>query len=168
MLRKEGGPCRILILLSLLPSGKPEGRESMTTLYRGPRGLVTHDVIATADTNWRPVPFASLSDVHIVRTGSVHRPVVPRVFGVGALAIAVAAIPVRGVPAIVVAMLLATVALVDVLSSRKDSVRWELVAHRAARRCVLFRSLDQREFDQLCRAVQRALEAHGDDQPHSR
>jgi hypothetical protein len=135
----------------------------MTVLYRGPRGLVTHDVIATTETAWRPVPFATLSGVHIVRTDPDDRALAPRALGVSALVIALATIPIVGVSSLVVALLLAVAVICDVLAGRGHRATWDLVAYRAGSRTVLFTSTDQREFDQLCRAVQRALERRGDD-----
>jgi hypothetical protein len=135
----------------------------MTVLYRGPRGLVTHDVIATTETAWRPVPFATLSDVHIVRTDPEDRAMAPRALGVSALVIAVATIPIEGMSALVVAVLLAVAVVCDVVAARAPRATWDLLAYRADRPAILFSSTDQREFDQLCRAVKRALERRGDD-----
>jgi hypothetical protein len=135
----------------------------MTVLYRGPRGLVTHDVIATTETAWRPVPFATLSAVHIVRTDPEGRALAPRALGVSALVIAVATIPLVGVSSLVVAVLLAIAVVCDVLAARARRATWDLLAYRAGNPAILFSSTDQREFDQLSRAVQRALERRRDD-----
>lgn len=47
----------------------------MTIFYRGPRGLVTDQVIATDKTGWRRLTVAGLAEVHIVRSRAGRWPV---------------------------------------------------------------------------------------------
>jgi hypothetical protein len=135
----------------------------MTVLYRGPRGLVTHNVIATTETGWRPVPFATLSGIHIVRMDPDGRALTPRALGVSVLVVALATIPLIGVSSLVVAVLVAVAVVCDVVAARARRATWDLLAYRAGTPAILFSSTDQREFDQLCRAVQRAIERRGGD-----
>jgi hypothetical protein len=130
----------------------------MTVLYRGPRALVTLEVIATDDTGWRRLAIADLSRVHIVRSDPGGRPVLHRALGVSALVLALVTIPIVGIPAVVSAALIAVALIFDMLARPKPRTTWTLVARHAGRPSTLFTSTDQREFDQLCRAVQRALE----------
>jgi hypothetical protein len=133
----------------------------MTILYRGPRGLVTSDVITTVHTGWSRVPVKDLKAIHIVRT----RPDDSRRFlGLSALLIVLLTIPIVGRPAVVLsAVVLTGTAVALALAKWRDrTIPWELVADRCGVRTILFTSTDQREFDQLCRALRRAVERQHD------
>lgn len=136
----------------------------MTVLYRGPRGLVTQDAIATDDTGWRRIPVAGLDEVHIVRSQPRLAAGTHRMMSISALLLVIATFPIVGGPAVVLAVVLSLAMVLDVAVSRSDQrrTRWELRAHHAGGPVVLFRSASQREFTQLCRAVQRALERRDD------
>ncbi len=135
----------------------------MTVLYRGPHGWVTHDVIATGDTAWRRIPIAELSGVHIVRCRSGNATSVHRAFAGSTLLMALVIMPVGGWPAAVLAVALAVAAMIAVVARQiRQHDRWELTARHRGAPILLFGSTDQREFDQVCRAVQRALEHHQD------
>ncbi len=127
----------------------------MTILYRGPRGLVTHDAITTVHVGWRRLPVRDLQAIHIVR---VRPDSGRRLMGVSALLIPVLAIPFAAgwPPVIMVAGILAAVVALLVVGGQRD--RWDLTADHLGVRTILFTSTDQREFDQLCRALRRALE----------
>jgi hypothetical protein len=134
----------------------------MTILYRGPHGLVTHEVIATVHMRWSRVPVRDLKAIHIVRT----RPDDSRLLlGLSALLIVLLTIPVVGWPAVVlsVVVLIATVVSLALARRRDRMIPWTLVADRSKVRTVLFMSTDQREFDQFCRALRRAVERQHDD-----
>lgn len=130
----------------------------MTILYRGPRGLVTHDAIATVHVGWRRLPVRDLQTIHIVR---VRPDGSRRLMSLSALLIALLTIPLAGWPAgiLSVAVLIAAVAGLT-LGGRRD--RWDLTADHQGVHTVLFTSTDQREFDQLCRALRRVLEHQAD------
>ena len=133
----------------------------MTILYRGPRGLVTHDVIATVHMGWSKVLVKDLKAIHIVRT----RPDDSRRFlGLSALLIVLLTIPIVGWPSVLLsAVVLVATAVSLALARRRDRmIPWTLVADRSGVRTVLFTSTDQREFDQLCRALRRAVERQHD------
>jgi hypothetical protein len=61
-----------------------------------------------------------------------------------------------------VVVLLATAVALAVDRRRDRRIPWTLVADRRGVRTVLFTSTDQREFDQLCRALRRAVERQHD------
>jgi hypothetical protein len=133
----------------------------MTILYRGPHGLVTHDVIATVHMGWRRVRVKDLEAIHIVRTrpdGS-HR-----ILGLSALLIVLLTIPIVGRPSVVLSVVVLIAAAVNLaVARRRDrTIPWNLIADHSGVRTVLFTSTDQREFDQLCRALQRAVERQHD------
>jgi hypothetical protein len=136
----------------------------MTVLYRGPHGLVTQDAIASDDTGWARIAIAGLTRIHIVSSQPVHQVPGHQALGISALLVAVLTVPVVGVPAVLLAVLLAVAVVVDVILSHRENakVRWELRAEHAGRPMTLFSSADHREFAQVCRALQRALE-HRDD-----
>ncbi len=133
----------------------------MTILYRGPRGLVTSDVIATVHMGWSRVPVKDLKAIHIVRTRHDDS---RRFLGVSALLIVLLTVPIVGWPSVVLAVvvLLATAVALAVDRRRDRRIPWTLVADRRGVRTVLFTSTDQREFDQLCRALRRAVERQHD------
>jgi hypothetical protein len=126
----------------------------MTILYRGPRGLVTHDVIATVHVGWRRLPIKDLQGIHIVRVRLAGG---RRLMSVSALFVALLVIPLTGWPVAIlpVVVLIATAAGLAV-GGQPD--RWNLTADHLGVRTVLFTSTDQREFDQLCRGLRRAVE----------
>jgi hypothetical protein len=136
----------------------------MTVLYRGPHGLITQDAIATDDTGWARIAIAGLTRIHIVPSQPVHRVPGHQALGISALLVAVLTIPIVGVPAVLLAVLLAVAVIVDLVLSHREhaKVRWQLRAEHAGRPIILFSSADHREFAQVCRALQRALE-HRDD-----
>jgi len=129
----------------------------MTILYRGPRGLVTQDVIATVHLGWSRVAIKDLTAIHIVRT----RPDGSRRFlGLSALLLVLLTIPVVGWPSVVVLVATAVALVVD--GRRDRRIPWTLVADRCGVRTILFESTDQVEFDQLCRGLRRAVERRND------
>lgn len=122
----------------------------MTILYRGPHALVTPEMIATVHVGWRRLPVRDLGTVQIVR---VRLDGSRRLLGLSALLVAVMTVPVAGWPPAVV---LAAAAAGLVMRRHRD--RWNLTAEHSGARAVLFTSTDQREFDQVCRALRRAVE----------
>jgi hypothetical protein len=71
-------------------------------------------------------------------------------------------IPIVGVPAVLLAVLLAVAVIVDVILSHREHAKilWQLRAEHAGRPITLFSSADHGEFAQVCRALQRALERY--------
>ena len=133
----------------------------MTDLYRGPHGWVTHEAIATADTGWHRYAIADLHRVHIVRSRS-GTPPGPQVLTTSTLLVALVTIPVVRWPAVLLTAVLVVATLAGAVARRRrNRVHWELSALHRGVQVRLFASTDQREFDQVCRAVQRALE-HGE------
>lgn len=135
----------------------------MTVLYRGPRGLVTQDLIATIHIGWRRLRVADLHQIHIVRVrpaAAVQR----HLAGISALVIAVSTIPLAGWPSVVAAGALGAAAGADLAVSRwrERRARWHLTATYGGHRILLFSSANQREFDQVCRALRRAVEHQSD------
>jgi hypothetical protein len=133
----------------------------MTILYRGPHGLVTSDIIATVHMGWSRLLVRDLKAIHIVRTrpdGS------RRLLGLSALLVVLLTVPLAGWPAVVLAVVVLIATLVDLAVTRRRERRipWTLVADHSGVRTILFTSTDHREFDQLCRALQRAVERRRD------
>jgi hypothetical protein len=129
----------------------------LSTFYRGPRVLVTDEFFEVAGS--RRYPVRNLRDVHIVR----YRPPgqgLHQAMGLSAMVGAVVAIPLVGRGSVLLGALIVAVLLTQsaVSLSRRPPPRWELVAVCDREYAVLFGSSDQREFEQVCRGLQRSLE----------
>ncbi|BBH71222.1 hypothetical protein ACTI_79070 [Actinoplanes sp. OR16] len=129
----------------------------MSVFYRGPRVLITDEFFEVA--GLRRFPVRALRDVHIVRYqapgAGAHQ-----VMGLSALAGAVVAIPLVGRESAVLGAVIVIVLLVHAAFSlsRRPPPRWDLVAVCGQEYARLFSSSDQREFEQVCRGLQRSLE----------
>ncbi|MBB2944030.1 hypothetical protein FB565_003759 [Actinoplanes lutulentus] len=129
----------------------------LSIFYRGPRALITDEFFEVAGS--RRYPVCALRDVHIVRyqpTGEgLHQ-----AMGLSAMAAAVVAIPLVGRESAILGALIVVVLLAQAAFSlsRRPPPRWDLVAVCDREYAVLFSSSDQREFEQVCRGLQRSLE----------
>jgi hypothetical protein len=132
----------------------------MRIFYRGPRALISAEVITVARTSRHSFVLAELDGVHIVRQQGGHGPAGHRAMGVSALVSSVLTIPIIGpVSRLLAVAVIATLVLYAVVCMRLGPpAHHELVADYRGRRTVIFDSDDQREFDQVCRGLQRALE----------
>ncbi len=132
----------------------------MRVFYRGPRALITADAITVAQSASRSFVLMELADVYIVRQQAAPSVGGTRPLGVSALVGGIVIAPVVGRESV----LLAVAVLVGLLLCAFVCLRvgppahHELVATYRGRTVVVFASEDQREFDQVCRALQRALE----------
>jgi Family of unknown function (DUF6232) len=131
----------------------------MPVFYRGQRALITHQVFETIIIGRVRYAIDELADVHIVRADP-ERDLGNRVLGLSALVAIFLVVPIVG-PVSKVATGLVIVALLigSALSVRRRApVHWQLVAAYDGRPVTLFESDDRTEFEQICRALQRALE----------
>ncbi|MEU4692773.1 DUF6232 family protein [Actinoplanes sp. NPDC023714] len=119
--------------------------------------LITDEFFEVA--GLRRFPVRALHDVHIVRHqaagGGLHQ-----AMGLSALAGAVVAIPLVGSESALLGALIVLVLLMHAAFSlsRRPPPRWDLVAVCGQEYARLFSSSDQREFEQVCRGLQRSLE----------
>jgi uncharacterized protein DUF6232 len=131
--------------------------------YRSSRVLITEHVFTSQQLGRRRFRIRDLAGVHIVQ----YEPdgdEASRVLGLSALGAALLVIPVLSPVSALVAALTCAVfgigAIVHV--RRRGPVRWELAATCGRQQIALFTSEDQTEFEQVCRALQRALERQGE------
>ena len=131
----------------------------MSVFYRSPRVLITEDVFEVACTAWCRYAIRDLRDVHIVRQDP-GKPIGDRLLGLSALVAGLLVVPVIGGSSaeLVVLTLVVLAAAVAVTVRRSPPVTWRLMATHRGRRMVLFTSVDQGEFEQVCRALQRGLD----------
>lgn len=131
----------------------------MFVFYRGPRALITTDVFEVRGLTARRFTVGDLRYIRVVRRRPRDAGADQPTLGVSALLAAVLVIPLVG-PA---SRVLAGVLVVALLSQAAfclwpRRVRWELVAVYQGRPVVVFNSMSQREFDQVCRGLRRCLE----------
>jgi hypothetical protein len=132
----------------------------MSVFYRGPNVVITNDAFEVACIARRRYAIAGMSAIHIVRNDPDGNPAAQRVLGLSALVSVFVVVPVVGRASAVVAvvamlglLLYATVALRTI-----PKVRWDLVAVYRGHLTVLYTTMDQREFEQVCQGLQRCLE----------
>ncbi|WP_229076427.1 DUF6232 family protein [Actinoplanes sp. DH11] len=141
----------------------------LSVFYRGPRVLITEEYFEVATgvagvagpMGVRRYPVRALRGVHIVRHDTTGH-ALHQAMGLSALAAAVVAIPLVGRLSMILGGLTVAVLLVQaaISLSRRPPASWELVAACDGRYAVLFSSVKQREFEQVCRGLQRCLEHH--------
>jgi hypothetical protein len=136
----------------------------MTVFYRGPRALITHKVIEVPYVARRSFLIRELSSVHIVHTAPTGRLSQHRLLSAAALASMFLTVPVAGQASGVLAGLIVVASMIcaGACLRIKEVVRYDLVAIQRGRLVVVFSSSDLREFEQVCRAVRRALELSSD------
>jgi Family of unknown function (DUF6232) len=134
----------------------------MRVFYRGPRALITADTITVARSTSTSYALVDLSGVHRVvqRGGQESRG--SRTMGVSALVGGIVTVPVMGPvsPALTVAVVGALLLCAFVCLRIDPPTHYELVATYRGCWVVIFASDDGREFDQVCRGIQRAMEQH--------
>jgi len=132
----------------------------MRVFYRGPRALVTADVITVRSSALRSYALADLSDLYLVTQQGAGGSGGSRAMGVSALVGGILVVPAIGRASVV----LTTVVVVALCLCAFVCLRIgppahrELVATYRGRRVVVFASDDQQEFGQVCRGIQRAME----------
>jgi hypothetical protein len=139
----------------------------MSVFYRGPRALITHEVIEVPHPQWRRFAIKDLAAVHIVQHGPDVNVARRRAFGLAALGSIFVTVPAIGhsSPIVAVAVMIGSLTYAGACLRSASGVAWSLVAAYRGRTLVLFQSSSQREFDQVCRALLRALELHQDASP---
>jgi hypothetical protein len=134
------------------------------TYYRGPDAVVTSEVFV-----WRTAPakvFAirALRNVGIVRCEAAGgRPHTAHA-AAGSAALALAVWPVLDTPALVAVVILAVAVPGVAATYRRRRRLWEIHAHYRGAEVILYASTDARTFNQVARALRRAIEDAG---PHA-
>ena len=129
------------------------------TYYRGPDAVVTSEVFV-----WLTSPPKSFAVRELRRVGLV-RSHAGRVQPYGAIVLAISVGPLLETPAAVVTILLvATLPLLAYTVYRRARAKvWEIHAHYRGAEVLLYASSDERIFNQVARALRRAME---DSDPH--
>jgi uncharacterized protein DUF6232 len=131
------------------------------TYYRGPDAVVTSELFVWHTTPAKTFAIRELKSVVIVR-GGVSR---NRAYGAqiaGSVAVAAAVWPILDNPTLVVAVFLGVAAIPGVaVAAFVRRPRWELRASYRNVAVVLYESRDQRVFNQVSRALRRAMEDAG-------
>ncbi|RSM64447.1 hypothetical protein DMB66_19930 [Actinoplanes sp. ATCC 53533] len=132
----------------------------MRVYYRGPRALITADAITVAQSASRSYALSELADVYIIRQQAARGPGGARSMGVSALVGSLVIVPVAGRASVALAAVIFVGLLVCAFVCLRvgPPAHHELVATYRGRRVLVFASDDQREFNQVCRGLQRARE----------
>jgi hypothetical protein len=133
---------------------------STRTYYRGPDAVVTDRLFV-----WRTTPDKAYTvrDLRNVGVGRAEtdklRPYVPRVAGGAAVVSASAWFLVPSSAALVVgAVVISAPAALAIAGHWLRTNRWEIRAGYHAREVVLYATTDERTFNQVARALRRAME----------
>ena len=128
------------------------------TYYRGPDAVVTSEVFVWHTSPAKTFAIRELRSVVIVRGGGNRN----RAYGAqiaGSVAVAVAIWPILDSPALIVAAVIGVAAIPGVaVAAFVRRPRWELRATYRNVAVVLYESRDQRVFNQVSRALRRAME----------
>jgi hypothetical protein len=134
------------------------------TYYRGPDAVVTSEIFI-----WRTSPpkifvIRELKRVGIVRRDIDRRPRIPKA-GAGSVVLAVAIWPIVDTPVLITTAVLAVAVPAAAVTAywRNRPRLWELHALYRGTEAVLYASTDARVFNQVSRALRRAME---DNDPH--
>jgi hypothetical protein len=132
----------------------------MRVFYRGPRALITAEVITVRSSASRSFVLADLSDLCLVSQRGAGGPGGSRTMGVSALVGGIAVGPVMGRASVLLTVVVVAALFVCAFVCLRvgPPAHRELVATYRGRRVVVFASDDQREFGQVCRGIQRAME----------
>jgi hypothetical protein len=132
----------------------------MRVYYRGPRVLITADRITVAQSVSRSYALAELADVYIVRQQAARGAASARSMGVSALVGSLVIVPIAGRTSVVLAavILVGLLLCAFVCLQVSPPAHHELVATYRGRQVLVFASDDPREFQQVCRGLQRARE----------
>jgi len=130
--------------------------------------LITHEVIEVPHPQWRRFAVKDLAAVHIVQHGPDVNAPRRRTFGLLALGSIFITVPAIGQssPMVAVIVMIGSLTYAGACLRNASGMAWSLVAAYRGRTLVLFESSSQREFDQVCRALLRALEQHQDANPN--
>ncbi len=135
------------------------------TYYRGPDAVVTSEFFVWHTSPAKTFVIRELKNVVIAR-GGVNR---NRAYGAqiaGSVAMAVAIWPILDSPALIVAAVVGVTAIPGVaVAAFLRRPLWELRASYRNAAVVLYESRDERVFNQVSRALRRAMEDAG---PHER
>jgi hypothetical protein len=130
--------------------------------YRGPRALITEDVLEVWSPQHRVFRISELTAVYVVR-GADRRPTPLQVVPAAVVALAVAvpvAAPTAGTFAVL--LLLTAASLVTLACLRTPPRPYELRATHRGADVPLFQCVNAQTFGQVKRALARAMERHAD------
>jgi hypothetical protein len=132
----------------------------MRVYYRGPRALITADTITVARSTSRSYLLSELASVYVVRQRAAQSLRSTRSMGVSALVGSLMIVPIAGRTSVVLAAVIFVGLLVCAFVCLRvgPPAHHELVATYRGRQVLVFASDDQREFNQVCRGLQRARE----------
>lgn len=145
----------------------------MTTFYRGPHARITHEVLEIRYPWYRRFDIHDLSQLRVIeqvadpRVVSTVRAGSTGIAGATTVAVTVGAAggwPAFQSPGVAAATILLLIASIVVSGAcwRLRAVEYELAAVYRGRPVRLYRSTDSQTFDQVKRALQRALEQAAD------
>jgi hypothetical protein len=128
--------------------------------YRGPRAVITHQVVEVSREHRKLFVVAEMSDLHIVRFDPAPDDAGRYVAGVSALVAAVMAVPLVGPASLLLTVVLSSALGVGaVFCLRPRGGRWwQLRAGYRGDIVEIFSSRDDREFSEFCRGLVRSLE----------
>jgi hypothetical protein len=134
----------------------------MRTYYRGPDVLITHEVFVRRTAPEQTFPIRDLHHVVMIRGELDHAWPAPAHVAGGAAILVMAGWPLLDNPAAyaVAVVLVAVPGAAGIAHRRMRPRTWQLRARYDGREVVLFASADTRTFNQVGRALQRAIEAH--------
>ena len=132
----------------------------MSVFYRGPNVLITNEAFEVVCIARRRYAIGGMTAIHIVRNDPHGNPAAQRVLGLSALVSVFVVVPVVGPASAIVAMvaMLGLLLYAAVALRTIPKVRWDLVAVYHGNLTILYTTMDQREFEQVCRGLQRCLE----------
>lgn len=132
----------------------------MRVFYRGPRAVVTADVITIRSSVSHSFVLANLSDFCLVAQRGAEGPGAGRTMGVSALVGGIVVVPVMGPVSVILTAVMASALFLGafVCLQAGPPAHRELVASYRGHQVVVFSSDDEREFGQVCRGIQRAME----------
>ena len=135
------------------------------TYYRGPDAVVTSEIFVWRTSPAKTFVIRELKNVVIVR-GDVNRKRAYAAQAAGSVAVAIAIWPILDSPVLIVSVFLAVaIPGVAVAAYRRRAQVWELHATYRNTPTLLYASSDARVFNQVSRALRRAME---DADPHAR
>jgi hypothetical protein len=158
-MEEESRVNRHLHALLLRHASRGEGWE-LPVFYRGPRAVITHQVVEVSKEHRRLFLVAEMTGLHIVRFDAGTDGAGRHLAGVSALVAAVIAVPVIG-PASMLLTVVVSSALGAgaVLCLRpRPGCWWQLRADYRGAVVEVFSSGNEREFAEFCRGLVRSLE----------
>jgi hypothetical protein len=132
----------------------------LPVFYRGPRAVITHQIVEVSKEHRRLFVVAEMSDLHIVRFDPAPDDAGRFVAGVSALVAAVMAIPLVGPASLLLTIVVSSALGIGALFCLRPRAGrwWQLRADYRGDVVEVFASGDDREFAEFCRGLVRSLE----------